>query len=233
METAPKAAPPKIYTMDFMGETFRVTTVGVMRGFWMLESFSLEHEIREQIWHVMPGDVVLDIGAGFGSYTLTALARGASLVLAAEPAKEELFSLAQNVALNPGWSARCACVPLVFSDRRDLMVSFSEAGHSCLRPDLGDQEYRLTETADEYILKTTPDRLDWLKIDVEGMESWVLRGAVNVLKILRPKVLVEIHQTRPDKSPEIVSLMEGLGYSCRSVTGSGVNDHWQFWEHLS
>ena len=77
------------------------------------ETFDDETAVRLELWTVGPGDVVFDIGAAYGSYTLTALAMGASRVYAwapqghpVGPADEmEADYLEASLALN-GWSER-------------------------------------------------------------------------------------------------------------------------------
>ena len=71
-------------------------------------SFMDELRVREEWWHIKPGDVVLDIGADFGSYTLSALAQGAASVYAwSPPFKDptvpvEAMTLVRSGELN-GW----------------------------------------------------------------------------------------------------------------------------------
>jgi hypothetical protein len=49
-----------------------------------------------------------------------------------------------------------------------------------------------------------------IKIDVEGAETEVLRGATSVLKTARPILLIELHGTNRDVS----DLLDRLDYSC-------------------
>jgi hypothetical protein len=56
--------------------------------------------------------------------------------------------------------------------------------------------------------------MDFIKIDVEGHEWAVLKGAKETLSRLRPMCLVEIEQRHHEHTPiqEIVSWVEALGY---------------------
>jgi hypothetical protein len=59
------------------------------------------------------------------------------------------------------------------------------------------------------------DRVDWIKIDVEGAELGVLRGGERTLKRYKPNLLVELHEFhRADISLEVWSYLSALGYSC-------------------
>ena len=74
-------------------------------------SFTLdERETRNQLWDIQSGDYVLDVGACYGSYTLTALACGAEKVYAWSPQSHghlnEKLILEQSLKLN-GWENKC------------------------------------------------------------------------------------------------------------------------------
>lgn len=222
-----------VYSNQHRGAPYLFSPVGCHREQWMLDSFSLENELREDWWCVEPGDAVLDVGAGFGSYSLAALAAGASRVIGVEPAKEEFFSLCQNVSINKDFDERFFGIPLVCHEAGGRVIAFSEKAHSCL-PSKSDYESRLTTTVDELAGRFVPfpDRLKWLKIDVEGMELHVLRGAVSTLVKHRPNVLVECHAGIDVRLPEMVTeiMNTHAGYRCETRTGEGVNDIWQLWK---
>lgn len=218
-----------LYDDVFRGHHYRLTPIGCHKPKWLRESFSLERHVREEWWDVGAGDVVLDVGAGFGSYTLSALAAGAAQVIAIEPAKEELFSLTQNLALNPAFLARCIAVPLVLSDLHHALIGFSAHMHTCIQTNTTHEE-RISETADSLLDSLGVRRLDWLKVDVEGMEAFVLRGAQRILADLRPRVIVEVHTAiNPDLPLEIDGIMRTYGYAAQRKRGDGVNDNWELW----
>lgn len=56
------------------------------------------------------------------------------------------------------------------------------------------------------------DQLKLMKIDVEGMEADVLRGAEGTIRRLRPILYVE--NDRIGKSPDLLRLLDRLGYAC-------------------
>lgn len=56
------------------------------------------------------------------------------------------------------------------------------------------------------------ERLDAIKIDVEGMELDVLKGAQGLIERFRPVILPE--NDRVDRSPALVACLLGLGYRC-------------------
>jgi FkbM family methyltransferase len=59
------------------------------------------------------------------------------------------------------------------------------------------------------------DRVGFIKIDVEGHEAAVLRGADRILRSDRPNLLVEIADyLNPDSFSQVMAMMNGLGYRC-------------------
>ncbi|MDE5591752.1 MAG: FkbM family methyltransferase, partial [Helicobacter sp.] len=61
------------------------------------------------------------------------------------------------------------------------------------------------------------ERIDFAKIDVEGMEMDVLKGAMNSIEKFNPVLLIEVIKSN---SQEIVALLTNLGYQ---VFGLGIN----------
>ncbi len=171
-------------------------------------TFDDEQEIRDKWWKCGRGDLVLDIGAAFGSYALPALAQGARVV-AFNPCQfdSELFEL--NLSLNPGLKKRCLHV-------RDGL--YSEPGWF----DSDKSAWSTTEqTGKQWLKCTTLDafleerpgigRVTYMKIDVEGAELDVLRGAEKCIRMYRPKILIEGHEFhRIGVSDACVSFLKDL-----------------------
>jgi FkbM family methyltransferase len=175
-------------------------------------SFEDESIVRDRDWVVAPGDVVLDIGAAYGSYALTALASGASFVHTWNPNPDENAVLLESLALN-GWSDRAALHEEGLWSKtgflRDTDLAFSET-----EPPAGGFQVR---TLDSYELGLS--RLDWMKLDVEGAEVEVLNGAAGLIAKFRPSVVVENHQFK-DATLEsrVVAFFSGIGYETVRVT---------------
>lgn len=55
------------------------------------------------------------------------------------------------------------------------------------------------------------DRLDFIKIDVEGAQLQVLEGAAETIARTRPVIQCELHPAR-NEYPETADHMAGLGY---------------------
>jgi FkbM family methyltransferase len=172
---------------------------------------------------LQPGDVVCDVGANVGAITLM-FARHVpeGAVYAFEPVRAHYQLLVTNVTLNEltnvapfhaavgaaGGRIRAPRVP--FSLERNLgaiaLEDFAEDG----------EEVPLIRIDD---LKLPACAL--LKIDVEGMEADVVRGAAATLDRCRPLLFVE--NERPDRSTALIELLIDLGYDCYWMFGELYN----------
>lgn len=170
---------------------YQLTTLGSSNPQRLIESHFAESDVRARWWHPKPGDVVLDIGAGCGSYTMHSLTAGAT-VLAFEPGREEFFDLHTLVMLNR-WQDRCHLFNCLVSFKLGANYDYDASTHCCNA--FGSvKESRLVQTVDELVESAQLPRLDWLKIDVEGAELDVLNGAKAALDKYHPRVLLENHE---------------------------------------
>jgi FkbM family methyltransferase len=154
--------------------------------------------------YVQTESVVWDVGANVGLFTIAAAQKaGASgKVLAVEPDIWLAALLRRSAALQPPTSAPIQVIPAAVFDaptiasfnvaKRGRASNFlSEAGGSTQTGGVRETVSVLTITLD-WLLEhgATPNVL---KIDVEGAESNVLRGAQRVLAEARPIILIEVY----------------------------------------
>jgi FkbM family methyltransferase len=149
---------------------------------------------------VAPGSHCIDVGANVGPVTL-ALARqvGASgRVLAIEPGPPYVARLRRNLQANPRLKDRVVILQAGISDtegslvwRPDPLHPFN-AGLSQVHGTAVPGEVDVPVTMlDAVVAQQNWEGVDFIKIDVEGMELEVLRGARGTLELLRPVVLFE------------------------------------------
>lgn len=145
-----------------------------------------ETDLMLKYFKIQPGDVFIDIGAHIGTWTLAALAMGASHVYAFDPYKEMFDILKENVRLN-GWSERLTAIEKGLSSisQREMFYKIPKYKP---RENLYEVDFI---PLDSYDFK----KIDWIKIDVEGMELAVLRGAINTISKHFPKMIIEIHDS--------------------------------------
>ena len=158
-----------------------------------------------------PGQWIVDAGASLGDHTgAYAEAVGqAGKVFAFEPQPVPFACLVHN--MEPYQQVIPWNRPLS-DDREPLFIQEAmNIGASYLAPS-GLGTITIPLTLDSMKL----ERLDYMKIDVEGMELKVLRGAEQTLKRCRPLLFVELnrgHLSRQVWTPErIVAYLSGLDY---------------------
>lgn len=171
--------------MAFRGREF-VAVKGKTHPGYSWDTFAREEaELRDKYWTVGPDDIVVDVGASYGSYTLTALAMGAE-VWAYEPEPTVFVDLAWNVHANH-WDTRAKLFNFGLSDVNGMVDMRKYAPHWPGHTIFG--EYRVFALDSVAAVEPT-----WLKVDVEGHEEAVLRGALSIITRHQPKILVECHQ---------------------------------------
>lgn len=144
---------------------------------------------------VRPGDVVLDVGANFGVYSLVLSARigDAGRCFAFEPGEDALSQLRRNLARNS--SLPIEVVPLALSDREGTAALFHTGGPTTfsLAGTGGEAEEGIkTMTLDAWASDRALTSVDVMKVDVEGHEPEVFVGGQQLLRRTKPLIMFEI-----------------------------------------
>jgi FkbM family methyltransferase len=197
-----------------------------------------EHETSLLPRLVEPGDVCIDVGANFGQYTvpLSRIVGPSGRVLSFEPVPYSGRVLRRVVA-RTGLS-NVTIHDVAASDHEgSVRMSVPSAGarvfqfglaHVSPDADGGDDgESRTSDarcvTLDDYLADEDLARLSFLKIDVEGAELMVLRGARRLLDTARPIVLCEVeerHTARYQHRPaDVLELLVNHGYEAYVARG--------------
>lgn len=149
-----------------------------------------------------PESVVVDVGANIGFFTLAVLGNSEGATVHGFEPSPGSFALFKACISRNNLSGRVIANQVaLYSEpgRMDFQIHASNYGaydgfRDTRYPGVG--ESRTTEvqvtTLDIYSKQVGLDRLDLLKIDVEGAEFFVLRGAREVLSSLHPTVLFEV-----------------------------------------
>jgi len=159
-----------------------------------------------------PGDTVLDAGSNIGAHTipLARLVGTRGTVVAFEPQRVIFQALCANVAINSlanafcyqaalGESAGAMVIPPLDPMRGQNFGGFSISG------------YEQGEPVSVSALDDLPLRgCRLIKIDVEGMELSVIRGASSLVQRFWPILYVE--NNRPDRAAELVRHIYSMGY---------------------
>ena len=144
---------------------------------------------------IRPGDVVADVGAHRGTYTITAAActGPTGRVHSFEPVAANTRTIHRNLSLNR-LNERVEVVQSAVSDRTGSVEFFaygdSSSNSMMLAQENADAVIVPSTSLDDYFKKRPLPRV--VKIDVEGAEFSVLRGATRILES-DAEIICELH----------------------------------------
>ena len=179
---------------------------------------------------IMPGAVVLDLGANIGAHTLH-LARTvgpAGQVVAVEATAYAFAKLEVNLRLNPDLLGRVRAVHALLVARdgepagmTELYSGWPLLNGSTTHPIHGGCLHSLGQaracTVDRLVTEMAITRVDWIKIDVDGHELEVFAGARNTLAVHRPAIIMELapdyFTAPPDGFTVLMEQLWGNNYS--------------------
>jgi FkbM family methyltransferase len=198
------------------------------------ELYGISETYEPEMWalvmaEVQSGDVVADVGASIGLYTLALAHRVGprGRVHAFEPDRESFGWLSRNVDLNGvgEWVHLYCCAvgdedgTVAFAGGRSTESTIVEA------PSPGSGRVQSTRLDGILVDK----KVDLLKIDVEGFEEKVLRGAAGLLSDLAhgPRtIFVEVHpfawKSFDVRDQSLLQILWNAGYEVFDLSGKKV-----------
>jgi len=160
-----------------------------------IENF--ENKVKNS-FHPNTNDVVIDIGAHLGEYSL-AVAKNAETVIAVEANPDTFKILQKNIELNK--ISNIIPINKAIYDStgyQNLQIFGDKSGMSSMVMNYEDKSDSIkvkTETLDRLVDNLKLEKVDWIKIDVEGAEYNVLKGAKQTISLNkeRIKLIIELH----------------------------------------
>jgi FkbM family methyltransferase len=231
----------KMHVLQTDGSLQQVSTPA--EPFWILagDLHALAEELAEQVQDeygagpraVQPNDVVLDCGASAGTFTRAALRRGAKLVVAIEPAPWAVECLRRNLRQEIQ-SGRVILYPKGVWDHEDTLQlnippgMASTAATVALPRPVGAAALVPLTTIDQLVTDLHLDRVDFIKMDIEGAEPNALRGAVRTVRQFHPHMAISLEH-RPSDPRVIPALTRQLwpGYATECGPCANMNGHFQ------
>lgn len=184
---------------------------------WAKDSGRLDHDqnmLPHVLKHINVGDTVIDVGAYIGDHTI-AYARAVAhtgTVHAFEPNYRAFQCLEYNMKKHP----QVKIYQCGIGDKHGTMGVVSENLNHGMAYMSGDGNIPII-TIDSMNLK----KCNFIKIDVEGMELAVLKGAEKTIDRCKPKLLIEINlttlQRAGDRAESIFTWLNERGYAYRNI----------------
>jgi FkbM family methyltransferase len=168
--------------------------------------------------HLREGMTVMDVGANWGLYSLLiSRAVGPSgKVYAFEPVPEIFARLKEHIALNN--ATNVIPVPIALSDEKGVAKMSVRGGGSSFFRHLSNEFVEVqVERLDDFVEREGIERVDAIKIDVEGAELKVIRGADKTIRRDKPILMVEIQaatlQAAGTTPEELFETIVSYGYN--------------------
>jgi FkbM family methyltransferase len=175
--------------------------------------------------HIDPGSTVVDVGANMGFVTtmLASLVGPDGMVLSFEPSQLTYSKLLKTIAVNNLTQVVPYNVGIGATRETLELVSVSKSsGNNTLVPSASGKSTQ-QETVDIVALSDVQElydrRVALLKIDTEGYELQVLKGAEEIINRDMPVIYTELGGggAYADSTLQAIDLLEGLGYDTSSV----------------
>ena len=171
-------------------------------------TFGLEqYAYKENGTHLVSvetGDVVFDMGACWGDTALYFAQKQSpsdAQVYSFEftPGNIEIFS--KNVSLNPQFERNIKLVPHPVSDKSGVKIYFTDNGQGSrieFEKFEGYTHETTTMAIDDFVRENNIQKVDFLKMDIEGSELPALLGAIETIKKFKPKLAIAIYHSWDD-----------------------------------
>jgi FkbM family methyltransferase len=160
---------------------------------------------------IRPGDVVLDGGSHVGTYSRLALNHGARLVVAFEPEPDNVLFFRRNLGPEIASGKVVLIEAALWNQRCTLPLHrhrYRSGGHSVVSRMGGEQIAVATTTIDETVRRVGLDRVDMIKLDVEGAEEQALAGARETLVRFGPRIASCVYHQGQDLEAVRRSVLE-------------------------
>ena len=148
--------------------------------------------------HLSENSVFVDIGANFGLYSLVASQKitNSGKIICFEPFPKNYAALKKNISLNG--ISYITSENIALGDKKDELSLYYQPTEK----NLGMVSANFMENSktievdvmsfDEYVNENGIDKIDFIKIDVEGFENQVIMGMKKTLELFSPMILIEI-----------------------------------------
>lgn len=173
---------------------------------------------------VRDGDIVLDIGGNIGYYSIALAKMRDATIHAFEPIESTYKQFIANAYYN-GVQDRVRINNFGLFDKSGELTfyvykqDFGNASAAIMHEEKENEKIVCkVERLDEYVKAQGVERIDFIKLDVEGAEIFALRGGLKSIEKHKPILFVEMLRKWAAKygyhPNEIIGMLEQVGYIC-------------------
>ncbi len=182
----------------------------------------------QHCYKVKPEDVVIDAGANCGhlSVFFSKLVGQKGKIFAFEPDKFNIERIQTNMSLNEDLVDNIKIQDLLLWDKNEL-IDFYEAGtvgsSAVWMPDTEHCVKKQAVTIDEWVKNNNIQKLDFIKMDIEGAEIEALDGAVVTIKSLKPNfAIASYHVVNGEQTyVKVEAFFDRMNYPYKTVRFRG------------
>lgn len=225
-----KVAPEGVVLVEVQGSRMYVNPADEPVGRSLITQGSYERCETELFRSLIaPGMTVVDIGANIGYYTLiaAALVGVSGKVYAFEPEPSNYGLLTRNIEAN-GY-ANVLALPEAVSDRAGSVTLYIDSQNCGNRSfskrnivhDGGVVDVATTTLDSLWLSGKIASEIDVIKIDAQGSEGLIVKGAKQILKNQHPKLLMEFEpvmlKNNGTEPLELIEELESYGYDFKLI----------------
>ena len=207
-ELGGEVVPTKISKKDFSGKMGQLklvkhsslinvggyyldSEIGTTAQSWIFEQYEAKDKCE-----VSEGDHIIDGGAFKGETSFWFLSKGAGKVYAFEPDPNIFSILSENIKRNKA-ADKIIAVQKILSSRIGTFSLYTASSGGSATHEGGNETVQGT-TLDSFVENEGLDRVDFIKLDVEGAELEVLEGAAETIKKFKPKMAISVYHKPED-----------------------------------
>jgi len=169
---------------------------------FILEQYAYKNR-RQTLVQAESGDVILDIGGCWGDTALYFAHKTGEngRVFSFEFIPDNIKLHRINTQLNPQLDKRIELVPHPVSDATGTTIYFKDNGPGSRiepAPFEGQTGFTTTISIDDFVEQKGLQKVDFIKMDIEGTEPIALQGAIKTIKKYKPKLAIAIYHSMDD-----------------------------------
>lgn len=205
------------YKLNSIGFDLEIyfTALGIAIDF-ILEQYALK--LKTKTIQADPGDLILDLGGCWGDTALYFAHKTGDTgkVYSFEFIPNNVKIHQKNTSLNPKLNNHITLVQNPISSKSDQIVYYKDSGPASYisNEPFADQTGEVkTLSIDDFVTRYGINKVDFIKMDIEGVEQLALEGAIGTIKKFKPKLAIAIYHSMEDfvNIPLWVNAL-GLGY---------------------